>query len=145
MVDRNRQLLLSVKPRYSQLILSGRKTVELRRTRPRVDIPTEALIYASSPTRALVGRCRVETVVALPLQEMWALHGPASAITLEDFDRYFSGASLAYGLFLTDVAALPEHVDLRELRANWAGFQPPQSFRYVPYERGNELLALVRQ
>ena len=39
-------------------ILAGVKTVELRRTVPKIVIPTRALLYAASPVRALLGTCR---------------------------------------------------------------------------------------
>ena len=69
-----RLLFLSLKPRFAEAIVSGEKTIELRRRPPQIDTPTEALIYASSPTKELIGACWVDDVVG---------HGAVD--TMEDF------------------------------------------------------------
>ena len=64
LVDPERMIVLSLKPRYAEAILSGAKTVELRRIEPKLSVPTRALIYASTPVKALLGTCIVERVTA---------------------------------------------------------------------------------
>jgi predicted transcriptional regulator len=55
MPSSNRDLLVSVRPKYASQILSGKKTVELRRKFPEtIAAGTLALIYSSSPVRAIV-------------------------------------------------------------------------------------------
>ena len=61
-LDSDRMIVLSLKPRFAQAILAGVKTVELRRTVPKIVIPTRALLYASSPVRALLGTCVITSV-----------------------------------------------------------------------------------
>ena len=53
-LDPDRMVVLSFKPRFAHAILAGVKTVELRRTVPKIVIPTRALLYAASPVRALL-------------------------------------------------------------------------------------------
>ena len=48
-LDQDRMVVLSLRPRFAEAILAGVKTVELRRTVPKIVIPTRALLYASSP------------------------------------------------------------------------------------------------
>lgn len=38
-------VLASIKPKYCELIASGKKTVELRKTRPKIDVPFKVYIY----------------------------------------------------------------------------------------------------
>jgi len=38
-------VMLSIQPKYCELIASGKKTVEVRRTKPKVDLPFECYIY----------------------------------------------------------------------------------------------------
>ena len=45
-LDPARALVLSLKPRFAEAILSGTKTVEVRRVMPRITVPTLALLYA---------------------------------------------------------------------------------------------------
>ena len=143
MIDRDRRLLLSLKPRYAEAILLGEKTVELRRTRLLVTLPTDALIYASSPVMALVGRCRVDTVHSLGIDRLWRMYGRDAAITRKEFLNYFDGTPRGYALLLSSPERLSSAVSLADIRASWNGFQPPQSFRYLTFPRSDELLALA--
>lgn len=62
-----RLMLLSIKPGHVDNILSGSKTVELRRIRPQVSAGQPIAIYATMPVGAVVATCRVRKVdVALP-------------------------------------------------------------------------------
>ena len=40
-----KKILLSVHPKYCELIFSGKKTIEVRRTRPKLEPPFEVLVY----------------------------------------------------------------------------------------------------
>jgi predicted transcriptional regulator len=51
-----RDVLVSIRPFYASKILTGHKTVELRRKFPEVGaVGATALIYSSSPVSAVVG------------------------------------------------------------------------------------------
>ena len=65
-------VVLSLRPRFAEAILAGDKTVELRRTVPKIVVPTRALLYAATPVRALIGTCIVTDVVAADLADLWA-------------------------------------------------------------------------
>ena len=43
-----KEVLISIKPKWCQLISSGEKTVEVRKTRPKVDKPFKAYIYCTA-------------------------------------------------------------------------------------------------
>lgn len=40
-----KSVLLSIKPKYCELIASGKKTVEIRKNRPKIDVPFKVYIY----------------------------------------------------------------------------------------------------
>jgi predicted transcriptional regulator len=141
-LDTQRQLLLSIKPRYAQAILCGEKTVELRRVRPRLTVPTEALLYASTPVRAIVGTCHVIDVVEHTPGEMWSKVGQRTGITKQEFRVYFDGCKTAYGLIIANPTSIDRPVELNSLRANWLRFQPPQSFRYLTMGQSQRLLGM---
>lgn len=42
-----KSVMLSIKPKYCELIASGRKTIEVRKTRPKIDTPFKCYIYQS--------------------------------------------------------------------------------------------------
>ena len=61
-LDRDRMIVLSLKPRFADAIPAEDKTVELRRTEPKIVVPTRALLYATTPVRALLGTCVITSV-----------------------------------------------------------------------------------
>ena len=56
LVDPDRMIVLSLKPLYAEAILSGAKTVELRRIGPKISVRTRALIYAFCACHQYGGR-----------------------------------------------------------------------------------------
>ena len=129
-IDSERLIFLSLKPRFAEAIVSGEKLIELRRQRPNLDLPTRALLYASSPAMALVGECVVTGVVDLAPSTMWRRYGSVSGVTRTEFAEYFLGKKRTYGLLLDKPSRLRTPVPLQQLRDQFGTFQPPQSFRY---------------
>ena len=43
----SKAVLLSIKPKYCELIASGKKTIEVRKTRPKIDVPFKGYIYCT--------------------------------------------------------------------------------------------------
>jgi predicted transcriptional regulator len=127
----DRTLLVSLRPRFASLLLSGRKTVELRRTPPDVACGALVLIYESSPERRLVGFGHVGAIDVGEPRGIWTRHGPDTGITRAEFDAYFEGTSRAVAITLRDTARLDRPASLEELRHRWSEFRPPQSFRYL--------------
>jgi len=131
-LENDRLLFLSLKPRYAELILDKRKSVELRRRPPQIETPTQALIYSSSPQRALVGSCWVDHIIAMAPWTLWREHGADTGVSRRQFLRYFDGCSVAYGLILSRPYRFADSIGLAAMRQALGHFQPPQSFRYVP-------------
>lgn len=124
-------LFLSLRPRFAELLLNGHKTVELRRIRPAVSEGTPVLLYASSPRMTLVGGARVATVEVDSTEKIWREHGPHTGITRKEYDNYFTGLTQAVAIKLVDIHRLEKPRPLTDLRQRLAGFQPPQSYRYL--------------
>jgi predicted transcriptional regulator len=129
-VTNHRTLLLSLRPRFAQAILSGAKTVELRRGPVNAPPQTPIILYASSPTMAIVGTARLREVQTLTPDVAWCQHGRSLALSRLEFDAYLDGSVYAYLLILHRVCTLNEPLTLRDLRQE-GHFQPPQSFRYI--------------
>jgi predicted transcriptional regulator len=125
-------LLVSVKPHYAELLLSGAKTVELRRVRPRIAAGALVLIYASAPAMQLVGTATVAAIASERLDEIWRHYADRTGLDRPAYDSYFVGRHIAVAITLADVRALHRRIPLAELRRRISGFQPPQSFRYLP-------------
>jgi predicted transcriptional regulator len=135
MQPEERALLLSLRPRFAELLLTGAKTVELRRVRPNVPSGAVTLIYASAPTCALLGVAAVVGVHVADREWIWRRHGGHAGITRAEYDTYFEGTADAVAIALTAVRRLPRPVPLPELRRGREWFRPPQSFRYLSAEQ----------
>lgn len=142
-LDRDRMMILSLRPRFADAILSGVKTVELRRTEPKIRIPTRALIYASTPRRALLGTCVVPSVESDRLAALWQVHGAGSGLDHKEFLDYFEGLESGTALNLASPEPFSRPIALVELRSRPKGFRPPQSFSYIDAETGNHLLEIA--
>lgn len=124
-------LLLSLKPRFAMSILNGTKTVELRRVAPTVEPGHIVLIYASSPVRQLLGKCRVVSLDVGPKSAIWERYGSQCGVTEAEYEAYFEGVQDAVAIVVDSPCTLQEPPSLATLRNRMAGFRPPQSFRYL--------------
>lgn len=138
--DEHDLMLLSIHPIHAADILCGRKTVELRRTRPVIKPGQMVLLYASSPVCAVVGVCRIEAFEVGATATIRTKHLKRAAISGRAFDRYFRGASKATALLLDSAVAMQNPVPLNTLRRSRAT-TPVQSWRFVSTKSLEPLLA----
>ena len=124
---------------YSEKILEGRKTVELRRRFP-VPAPnrTLAYIYSTSPIKAMVGTAAILDVLKLPVEQIWIQFESKALIERERFDKYFKGLDHGFALVFGNVKIFSRPLPLSELREKF-NFKPPRSFLYATRELGKAL------
>jgi predicted transcriptional regulator len=133
----SRDVLFSIRPAHAEKILTGNKTVELRRRFANAVTPgTLALIYSTSPTSALIGSAKIKAVHCTDLPTLWKTHRKAACLNKSDFEAYFAGLQRGYAIILESARPLERPVGLTELRKRF-GFEPPQSYQYAsPRIRG---------
>jgi predicted transcriptional regulator len=125
-------LLLSIHPEYAEKIFNGTKEVELRRICPRrINKGDSVLVYVSSPLKALVGGFEVDEIIEALPEMLWENVKHKAGISRSQFDDYYSGTSLAYGIFLRDTWKLEQPITLDTLRDRWPNFKPPQGYHYI--------------
>ena len=126
-----RDIVLSVRPVYSQKIIAGKKTVELRRRFPRSAPPGRVVyIYSTSPDRAITGIAQIVDVIRIPVSDLWDRFSHCTFVERRDFDVYFEGLEEGFALKLANARPLTRRLDLSELRERF-DFEPPQSFLYA--------------
>lgn len=123
--------MLSVRPRYAEMLLSGEKTVELRRVRPRIGPGDFILLYASSPQCRVVGVCRVVRILAGAPGALWGEIGQLAAVSRPEYNRYFKDARRAIAIVVERPLRMSGELTLRDLRKHAPGFRPPRSFGYL--------------
>ncbi|HCY15044.1 MAG TPA: hypothetical protein DHV21_03540 [Curvibacter sp.] len=123
-----RAVLLSVKPQYSDLILSGEKRVEFRRTWAKDSVEMIA-IYSSSPIQRIVGLVEVEGFISGSPTKLWSVCADrGGGLTRQELRSYFDGKSTGYGVLLGPVHPLKKSLDPKSI---FKDFRAPQSFRYL--------------
>ena len=124
-------LFLSIHPEHVRSIAAGRKTVELRKRKPSIQPGVRVVIYATTPECEVVGVATIEAIHVGTPTEIWKNHGKQASVTRQAFDAYYAEADRAIGIEIEGFESFAEPVSLRELRQRWAGFQPPQQYRYL--------------
>lgn len=132
---RNRTtVLMSIKPRYTDLIFNGLKTIELRRVCPKIHRGDIVIVYASGPRMALIGAFCVEDVITGAPEDLYLLCNGKCGVTKEEFDLYFKGSIRGYGIEIGETWLFEEARGLDFLRSVVRGFRPPQSYRYLAHD-----------
>ena len=52
-----KSVLMSVRPKWCELIASGRKTIEVRKTKPKLQVPFKVYVYCTKPSKAYQTIC----------------------------------------------------------------------------------------
>ena len=124
-------LLLSIHEKYATKIFDGRKTVELRRLKPRLNPGDLIVVYVTSPRKEIVGVLEVAKVLALPPDLLWKVVSNKSGLTSDEFYGYFEDAPLGFAIFVGKYDYFSKSLALDLLREKWSGFSPPQGYKYL--------------
>lgn len=155
MVVGMKSVLISIRPKWCEKIANGEKTIEVRKTRPKLETPFKCYIYCTKDgdPRRLVGErgkvigeftCdRIDTIV--PANEPYGIYGIDDDYVLQtclengalwDYGR----GQLLFGWHISDIKIydttreLREFTGLRDTRFGAEPYEisrPPQSWCYV--------------
>ena len=126
-MDISTNVILSIKPKYAQAIISGTKKVEFRKKifkRP-VD---KVYIYSSSPSKKLIGFFRFIEVVEDNPTELWNKFGQVGGINKADFFDYFKESEKGFAIVIDIVEKFKKGIDPIDFFEN---FCAPQSYIYI--------------
>lgn len=125
-----KSVLISIRPRWCELIASGRKTIEVRKTYPKLPTPFMCYIYCTMTH----GYANGGKVIGEFACDLIGLHPgtcvPSSCVPMEELERYANGKLLARW----HIAAVKMYDRPREL-SDFGKTRPPQSWCYVDAER----------
>ena len=122
------QAIISLKPQYAELILSGEKTVELRNRIVRMKPGTVIWIYATKPVGGIVALAELDSVVHDTPAEIWIRFEREMCIDRAHFDSYINNRESVSALILSSVRRLQQSVTLDRIRRSVSDFQPPQFY-----------------
>jgi len=127
---RKNEVLLSVRPQYANLLVSGIKTIELRRRFPtNLPLDTRCIIYSTSPEKSVIGECRISKVELLPMEKLWNKAASQAMIPWDDFRSYFEGRDSGFAIHVHSYLRYKNPLSLDQVTG--ANSRPPQSYRYI--------------
>ena len=157
----SKAVLISIRPEWCEKIISGEKTIEVRKTRPKLETPFRGYIYRTKGivphiingkwVKIAVGGTVVGEFVCDKIYELAPLnHAPddveqMACLTREEIVQYLRG--VGYGWRISNLKIYDTPRDLWEftgLRETKFGLEPvpitrpPQSWRYVEEELWND-------
>jgi len=120
-------VLLSIKPKYAQLIKSGLKKYEFRRKIFKKAGGSKVFIYSTSPIKKITGVFDGSMIYKDSPFRIWHMFGPHSGISEEEFFQYFRDSEIAYAIEIRNLVIFEEPHDPSSY---FLDFTPPQSYRY---------------
>jgi predicted transcriptional regulator len=135
--------IISIHPDYAEAIVSGSKTIELRRRIPAIPIGSTLWIYATLPMGAIIGTAKVTRIVRASPNAIWKKYGKLAGINRADFQAYFDGADEAIAIGLGD-ARRCHPVEIAALRKVRHGFHPPQVLTRISLDEATSIEQLSR-
>lgn len=121
-------ILLSVKPKFADLIVDGSKLVELRRTVPAQNVGIIA-IYSSSPVQMIVALADVKETIEASPTKLWAISKDnGGGLTRTELMDYFDSKKTGFAIMLQNVRVYGKPVQPTNV---FRPFSAPQSFRYL--------------
>ena len=138
-------LLISLSPDNAEKILSGSKSVEIRRRFSKNWENKRATLYASRPVGALVGEARIVRVISGHPERIWHHFGHLVDCKREQYDAYVGNQTNVYALVLGNVAAFAEQIPITQLSHLLdESLKPPQSYlRLTENEKWSSAVSLA--
>jgi len=133
--------IISLKPRYAELVVSEKKSVELRNRIVRLNPGTTVWIYATLPVGRIVAFAEVESIVHGKPALIWEQFKGDICIEKTHFDSYTKDRERVSAVKLTAVRELQEAPTLDGIRKMVGTFHPPQF--YARLAAGSGLLGIL--
>lgn len=127
-----KRVVLSIRPVFASAILSGEKTIELRRVRPVWEPGTVAYVYATSPRKAIVGQFICGEIHSREIDSLWQTFGEESGLSEQDFRTYFVDVEVGHAIEVSSATAWSRELTLAEIADELGSFHPPRSYAEVP-------------
>jgi predicted transcriptional regulator len=129
-------VLMSIHPRFAELIMDGKKTVEFRKCCFSKNVRI-VLVYITSPVGKIAGSFRVKGLDVSSPTSLWRRHQHFGGISKEEFSDYFKGRTKGVAIELTNATRFEDEFPLDSLRT---GMKAPQSFCYIDEKHAEKMV-----
>lgn len=122
-------IVLPIKPKYSEKIFSGEKIYEYRKILCKKNVD-KIYIYETLPIKKIVGEAYLLEKIRMEKQQLWDMTRTYSGITKEYFESYFRNHQMACAYKLGYVTKYKNELKLKDLGVD----SVPQSFIYTTFD-----------
>ena len=156
-----RSVLLSIKPKWCELIIRGEKTIEIRKTRPKIELPFKCYIYCTQGSikdlsiigqgiyekrMQVIGEFVCDEILPIRIFENGSIQNymcynlDRSCVDYDAIAEYIGKGNIGYGWHIFDLVIYDQPKNLGELtglRNTKFGYEPtkverpPQSYMFV--------------
>ena len=119
--------VLSIRPRFCQMIFDGQKLYEYRK-RVFARSVDKVYVYASKPICKIVGYFTIDNVIEDSVSHVWQMTHEGSGITKEYYNAYFNGCETAHAIKISNVVKLDTPIAPKEVIKS---FTAPQNYVYL--------------
>lgn len=161
-----KSVLISIQPKWCELIASGQKTVEVRKTKPKIETPFKCYIYCTANKQGahdlleihgtdekirkangkVIGEFVCDKVVKFENSMFEPEFQETSVLSCVDYEElalYLGSKDFGYGWHISDLKIYDEPKELSDFKHCGVNYhynpiitRPPQSWCYV--EKGGE-------
>ena len=125
----SKAVMLSIRPKWCERIASGEKTIEVRKTKPKLDTPFKCYIYCTQSGVALgawgkhgkvIGEFTCDRIFPINvfdnggIQNWFFEHMERSCLTYEELADYIGNGRTGYGWHISDLVIYDEPKELIE-------------------------------
>ena len=121
-------VILSIKPKYCEKIISGEKKVEFRIRGFRINDIDLVYMYSTNPIKKIVGSFEIESIIKDSPIKLWEKFRMHSGMDESEFFQYFGLRKTGFAIKIKAVNPYEPPIDPRQIVPN---FTPPRSFRYL--------------
>ncbi len=147
-MSEKRAVLISIKPKYCELIALGKKTVEVRKTKPKLETPFKCYIYEcrdlsyedvgvvdpDAPIKNFVhhpGKI-IGEFICQDIFSVWPGYIGGDCLTFSEQERYLGANGHGWGWAISNLVVYSVPIDLKT--DNFILSRAPQSWCYVEKE-----------
>lgn len=121
-------VILSIKPKWAELIYSGKKTIEWRKSFPKAKNIDKVLLYETAPVKAITGFFKFDKTVCIEsLPYIDPLIVRMGCVPFDALKQYKGNSDCLYGWMIADVTKFEDGWSLNFVDLK----RPPQSWCYV--------------
>ena len=127
--------LLSIHPRFAQLIMNGKKRAEFRKRNFRENV-SHVVVYATSPVRKILGYFEVSYIDEDLPKRLWDRYRKVGGIQRREFQEYYASTACGVAIGIGQICPLAEPIPLSNLDDS---ISVPQNFAYISSEAFEKL------